>query len=1672
MPTRTFLFVDQVGSTEQLVRLGDEAGRDLRANLLGLLRQEVATHGGREVDAAGDGLFCVFPSAGEAVDAAVGIQRSVLQGNRRLPEDSQLGVRAGIETGEPVPSPDGTYVGVAVVVAARLCATAAEGQVLVSDVVRALVEPRGRHTFASVGALTLKGVPSPVAASVVVWALPEQQRQLPEELRTAATTPFVGRGRELAALQDAWRRASRHGRELVLIGGDRGAGATRLVAELARAVLDDGTVLYGGAAGAEVRWAAWADALTTWLRLAPAGEARAALLRAARKLHRLSPEVAALSPVRPDGEQVPSASDVFLVADGLDEVLSGWSEREPVLVVLDHLEQADQETLVILRRLVVSQRRGRILFVGCHALPEVGTSAVLTGLVQLPGVRELRLGGLGESDVAALLRQVSGEEPTPDRTRAVLAESEGSPFFVIAMALAQRQDSLTDRVAEAISRTEDVHTDLRLRREEVSLGLRQLEQLRARVDGPDALLQADGTPPEHGRCPFRGLLSFGPDDAVDFHGREALVAELTARLASSAFLAVVGPSGSGKSSVLNAGLLPALAAGALPGSAGWTSVVMTPGDDALSSLAGALAGAAGDVRDGRPQSSSALLRHRLEEEPLGQVCGDVMGSRSVVLVIDQAEELWTTSSADSRDRVVQLVSEPVVTAAARLRVVLALRADYYGHAAAHPDLAVLVAESQVLVGPLTDAELRAIVEKPARRAGLVVEPGLAQAVIDDAGREPGALPLVSTALLETWQRRRGASLTLAGYAESGGVRGAIAHLAEAAYAELPDSEKPAARRLLLRLAIPRTDGHDVARRIPVGEVAHEPAVQNVLRLFVERRLLTAEADTLHVAHEALLREWPRLREWLDSDRDGRRLHQQIAASALEWDAADRDDDLLLRGPRLAAATEWGRTTEGLLSPLEATYLRASAEAHAAALRAARRTARRLRILAMGLVGALVLAAAGGTVAALQRRSAQRQAVVAGAERLSALASARAEEQPAQALLLAVEGFRQHPSAVTHGALLELVSRSPLLRRLQHFDGVPRALRADGRAVAVQTSPATTQIVELGSDGEPTTRATVQHGQDLTSAVFSTGGELFTAGLDGTVRRWSASGQGRGTVVAGGSGVVALAVSGDDRYLLSQHADGSLQLRTLPGRKPTARAVLAPDRLPGPFATAMSPDGRLVAASVRGGVALLELPSLRRVRTLAAVTEPHAVSALGFDGDGGLLAAGTDDGSTVLWDVRTGRRLRTVSGISGAVTTLAFDSAARRLVAGGDPSTLVVWDLRSSDAGGVRLPGHSGYPHAVTFSPDGSAMTSISAGEAAIWDFAGVQPGSRLPDASGPAVASSVSADGSVMATGGADGRVHLATLPGGDRLGEPLHLGKAPVRDVSLSRDGRQVVAVGGESAGVVAVWDVASGRRLSAARLEATPSRVVLTPDARTVAIGDYRGTVQLRSAADLEPQSPARLVRRVPGPVHGLAVSPDGRTVVTGGNGRAVFLDVPAARVVDEQSIEGDLTSVAFQPAGSLLALASDTGAVTLWDASEHEPPDGSCFLGACPPPRFRLFQRSTSLRTVSYTADGRLLLTGATDGSVAVWDIDARRALGDPVPAHSDAVIGLGNLADGRVLSTDLDGETVVWDFAPAALIRTACRLAGRNLTTEEYHTDDVGSRYEPTCTQWPNALDQER
>jgi hypothetical protein len=362
-------------------------------------------------------------------------------------------------------------------------------------------------------------------------------------------------------------------------------------------------------------------------------------------------------------------------------------------------------------------------------------------------------------------------------------------------------------------------------------------------------------------CPYKGLAAFDEDDSAYFFGRERLVGELAARTVQAGLLGVVGASGSGKSSVVAAGLLPSLRAGLLPGSERWRQASMRPGEHPMREFHAAI---------GEANASDQRM----------------------VLVIDQFEETFTTC-ADEDERAAFV---DAITSAAehpdRFAIVLTIRGDYYGHCAQYPALADALASNHVLVGPLTREELRRAIELPARRAGLRVESSLVDALVEEVADEPGSLPLLSTALVELWQHRDAGWIRMQAHERTGGVRGAVARLAEASYAELSDAQQDAARRLFLRLVAVGDGEAATKRRAELDELdlERDPTLAATITKLTQDRLLTMTDNTVEVAHEALLREWPRFQGWLDDDAQGRQVRQHLTQdpdNGTEEDASRR-----------------------------------------------------------------------------------------------------------------------------------------------------------------------------------------------------------------------------------------------------------------------------------------------------------------------------------------------------------------------------------------------------------------------------------------------------------------------------------------------------------------------------------------------------------------------------------------------------------------------------------------------------------------------------------------------------------------------------------------------------------------------------------------------------------------
>jgi energy-coupling factor transporter ATP-binding protein EcfA2 len=541
-------------------------------------------------------------------------------------------------------------------------------------------------------------------------------------------------------------------------------------------------------------------------------------------------------------------------------------------------------------------------------------------------------------------------------------------------------------------------------------------------------------------CPFRGLQVFEEEHAAFFFGREALTQHLLEELRADRFLAVVGPSGSGKSSLVRAGLVPQVRQGALAGSAEWPVVVFRPGPYPLDTLATRLLPLLGPAAD--PLAARETLARTLAGGERGlhtsvqTILAAAPESRRLLLVVDQFEELFTLChDAAARRAFIDALLYAATIAGGQTVAVITMRADFLGRAAAEPGLAARL-KGLELVGPMDAAELRRAMIAPAEKVGLRYERGLVETILDDLGDEPGSLPLLQHTLLELWERRRGGWLTTDAYHTIGGVRGALAARAEAIFTALTPAQKEAARRVLLRLTQPGEGTEDTRRRAPLSELLPAGAAAGDIEAAVSdlagARLLTISSDeaaktqaadahstadgsatplnqssvVVDVSHEALIRGWPRLQSWISADREALRTHRQLTEAAEAWEDNGRETSYLFSGARLATAVEWAQNHAGELNALEQAFLDASIAAREIEARARRR---RTQTTIAGLAAALGLVSLALVAALLFWQQSERNARLARAQYLATEGQLRAPEEPLLGLRLALEGLATVPS---------------------------------------------------------------------------------------------------------------------------------------------------------------------------------------------------------------------------------------------------------------------------------------------------------------------------------------------------------------------------------------------------------------------------------------------------------------------------------------------------------------------------------------------------------------------------------------------------------------------------------------------------------------------------------------
>jgi WD40 repeat protein/class 3 adenylate cyclase/tRNA A-37 threonylcarbamoyl transferase component Bud32 len=1171
------------------------------------------------------------------------------------------------------------------------------------------------------------------------------------------------------------------------------------------------------------------------------------------------------------------------------------------------------------------------------------------------------------------------------------------------------------------------------------------------------------TQPAAADSPYRGLLAFEAADRALFFGREGIVAELIDRVAPGRLLAVVGASGSGKSSVLRAGLLAAARAGEI--AAIDDAILLTPG----------------------------------AEPHL-----DVPDEPTRLIVVDQFEELFT--SCDDAER-----RERFVEALLRLRcaVAIGMRADLYGRLGAYAELARAVAANQLLLGAMTPDELARAITEPARLAGLRLEPGLVELILRDVASEPGALPLLSHALRATWERRDGRTLTVAGYRETGGVTSALARTADSVVEALPAEQRPLARSVFVRMTELGEGSEDSRRRVTVDELVPEGAAPAAVRALLGRladaRLVTLDDGAAEVAHEALIRAWPRLRRWLDEDRATIRAHRQLSNAARIWDAGDRETSDLYRGARLAGALELVQSGREALNATERAFLDAGVAEAERERRDEQRINRRLRaLLAVGAV-LLVVAIAGAALSLISRSNArtaesaaEAQALTSDAERIGALALAAPTLD--QSLLFAVAGVELEDRVATRGNLLTVLQRNPAaVRRLQMSSNPVLAFAAspDGRLLATGDDTGMIRFTDLRT-WEPS-GAPVKLRQAVTTQAmsFSPDGRTVAVG----------TGNGRRAVLR----FVDVATRRARRV-------GSWRARALP--------VLYPQ-----MSLAFGPGGRRLAVGVASfskvpeagyetvaqRLLLLDARTGRTVWRGAYPARRGQWEAHVLFARRGKLITSAPQGDTIVWNARTGRIVRRYP--VGGKPALSPDGRMLALALN-DPNiakasaSLAVLDLRSGRRRELAHDLHDELLMSVAFTSDGTRIVGAAFEGTYVWDVASGRIVERFRDEQSNAASEDVVIDrrGLALVTPG-DGGVSAWDPDGTHRLGRVFRWGsdeKTCMGSPCTVVDSSGALMATSLGDGTVAVVDLRSKRPVSTlpARDGAVAEGLAFLPGGRQLATGGIAGSVTIWDARS---GTVVRRLRRYSEPVRTTAVSPDGtllavqrqagrqdshvevrdlrsdktlytRTVRFGlswanggvqfsgdgdmlvatgccqGGSAVVAWDARSGAQRFDSTVARRATALAISPDVRTLAVGTEDGHVILLDARSGEQRGAPMKVAG------------SVITQVAVSPDGQQLAVVPVNGGTMLWDLRSRSRVGDEFPVSSSSIVpAVAFEPNGRLLLTEF-GSNIEWPVDVPTLRRFACRLAGRDLTRGEW-TDVLPNRpYRPVCpAPGPGAQD---
>jgi WD40 repeat protein len=1136
-----------------------------------------------------------------------------------------------------------------------------------------------------------------------------------------------------------------------------------------------------------------------------------------------------------------------------------------------------------------------------------------------------------------------------------------------------------------------------------------------------------------GPNPYQGLAAFGEEDADFFFGQEKFVNNLVEVTHKQPLVAVVGPSGSGKSSAVFAGLIPKLRK-----EGNWLIEIFRPGKEPFLPLASALVrqlepeagetqqlreavGLAGDMQQGRITLQQVVSRI-FERNP----------GKRLLLVADQFEELYTLCQVkEEQERFVNELLRAI--AQENITLVLTLRADFYGYVLSYRPLRDALQEyTPQLLSSMKREELQAAIELPAQKLEVQLEPRLTQRILDDVGEEPGNLPLLEFALTRLWEKQINRELTHQAYEEIGGVKKAIANHAEQVYQQLSETEKKQAQRIFVQLVRPGEGTEDTRRIATRAEVGEDNwNLVSYLAGYQARLVVTGRQepeDTVEVVHEALIREWGTLREWVNANRDFRTWQERLKVALREWKNNNHDSGALLRGVPLNVAAEWLRKRAGEMTQEERDFIEVSV----------RKQKRRRQFTTFGVSGAFIVVSSLAIFANWQWWQVQR-VQLGQSDALSQYSNELFnKEQKFDALIASLRGSipikrtKAQPSMQVLTALRQAVYGVNEHRLEGHSNSVSSvAFSPDRKTLASASDDNTIKLWNLQSQKPIATLA--GHSNWVSSVAFSPDGlTLASASGDNTIKLWNLQSQKPIATLAGHSDWVnSVAFSPDGLTLASASLDKTIKVWNLQSQKPIATLAGHSSLV---NSVAFSPDGlTLASASADDTIKLWNLQSQKPIATLAGHSD--SVNSVAFSPDGLTLASASLDNTIKVWNVQSQKPIATLAGHSKSVNSVAFSPDGLTLASASFDNTIKLWNLQSQKLI-VTLAGDSKSVNSVAFSPDGLTLASASGDNTIkLWNLQSQKPIATLADHSKEVSSVAFSPDGLTLASASSDNTIKLwnlqsqkpiATLAGHSNW----------VSSVAFSPDGLTLASASGDN--TIKLWNLQSQKPIATlAGHSKWVISVAFSPDGLTLASASGDNTIKLWN---LQSQKPIATLTGHSYWVSSVAFSPDGLTLASASRDNTIKLwnlqsQKSIATLVGHSRL---VYSVAFSPDGLTLASASRDNTIKLWNLQSQKP-------------IATLAGHSKSVNSVAFSPDGLTLASASLDKTIKVWNLQSQKPIAT-LAGHSSLVSSIAFSPDGLTLaSASADKTIILWNFDFDDLLKRGCDWVRGYLESSPYVSD---------------------